>query len=231
MISFIVPVYNAHPYLVRCIESILMQDTNEPIQLIVVDDGSTDDGLSLLQAYARMYPNIEVYAQQHSGQSAARNLGLSHAKGEYIAFVDADDCIKEDWCQTHLNAIKGVDYVQSGYFRERPFLPKNRYQFTSPCMRLYRSQAIAGMRFPEGMIYEDVLFSVELWLRNASCRMIPYAGYGYIENPDSTTSTRRPEAEQQLFKALKEKLTQANIRGKMIILYTIIRLKLHFKRS
>ena len=228
MISFIVPIYNAEQYLHACLDSLLGQTVRD-LQIILVDDGSTDGSLAVAQHYAAQDTRIEIYVQSHAGQSAARNKGLSYVKGDYLAFVDADDTIDANWCTTMLQAIEGVDYVQSGYNDTK--IPCHRYQFTSPCMRLYRNQAIAGMRFPEGMIYEDVLFSVELWLRNASCRMIPYAGYGYIENPDSTTSTRRPKAEQQLFKALKEKLTQANLRGKMIILYTIIRLKLHFKRS
>ena len=230
MISIIVPVYNAQPYLVSCIESMLMQTTDEPIQLIMVDDGSTDDSWSILQAYAQQHAHIEVYQQPHAGQSAARNEGLRHAKGEFIAFVDADDTIQEDWCQTHLEAIPGVDYVQSGYVRESPSLPKHRYQFTSPCMRLYRRQAIEGLRFPEGMIYEDVLFSVDLWLRGASCRMIDYAGYVYRDTPHSTTSSKRPEAQRKLFEALKAKRRQADLRGKMLIDYTLIRLKLHFRK-
>ena len=230
MISIIVPVYNAQPYLVSCIESILTQTTKEPIQLILVDDGSTDESWSLLQAYAQKHANIAVYQQPHAGQSAARNEGLRHAQGEYIAFVDADDTIQADWCQTHMEAIQGLDYVQSGYWREKPCLPKHRYQFTSPCMRLYRRRAIEGLLFPEGMIYEDVLFSVDLWLRDTTCRMIDYAGYVYRDTPHSTTSSKRPEAQAKLFEALQAKRQKANLRGKMLIDYTLIRLKLHFRK-
>jgi hypothetical protein len=95
-------------------------------------------------------------------------------------------------------------------------------------MRLYRREAITAMQFTEGMIYEDVVWSVDLWLRDLRYRRIPYAGYRYTLNPRSTTSQRHPEAEQRLFAALKQRVPQASGRGKLIILYTIIRIKLYF---
>ena len=226
MISIIVPVYNAKPYLKRCVESLLAQ-TARNLQIIFVDDGSTDDGLSVLASVRDA--RVEVYKQNHAGQSAARNMGLMHAKGEFIAFVDADDALAPDWCERHLQVIETVDYVQSGYNNTR--LPWHRYQFTSPCMRLYRREAIEGMRFIEGMIYEDVIWSVDLWIRHLRCRQIPYGGYQYIANPDSTTAQRHPEAEKRVFEELKKRIPKASTRNKMIILYTIIRLKLHFLKS
>lgn len=226
MISIIVPVYNAKPYLKRCVESLLHQ-TARNLQIIIIDDGSTDDGFRVLASFHD--PRIEVYQQAHAGQSAARNSGLKHAKGEYVAFVDADDELASDWCERHLQAIEDVDYVQSGYNDTK--LPCHRYQFTSPCMRLYRREAIEGMQFTEGMIYEDVIWSVDLWMRDLRYRRIRYGGYRYTANPDSTTSVRHPEAEQRVFAELKKHIQGASRRNKMIILYTIIRLKLHFLKS
>ena len=98
-------------------------------------------------------------------------------------------------------------------------------------MRLYRREAIEGMRFIEGMIYEDVIWSVDLWMRHLRCRCIRYGGYQYIANPDSTTAQRHPEAEKRVFEELKKRIPKASTRNKMIILYTIIRLKLHFLKS
>lgn len=233
MISFIVPIYNAEYYLTACIESLLHQ-TERDLQIILVDDGSTDSSLAIAQTFAKQDKRIVVLQQPHAGQSAARNLGLQHIKGEFIAFVDADDTIESNWCERHLKAIDGVDYVQSGYKRvvngevKKPQLPKHRYQFTSPCMRLYRRKAIENILFAEGYIYEDVLFSTDLWISGASCRMINYSGYLYTQNPNSTTSTKHPEAQKKLYQALREKYKTASSRGKWIILLTIFSLKLHF---
>lgn len=233
MISIIVPIYNAERYLEACLDSLLSQSEKE-LQILLVDDGSTDGSLAIAKEYAAKDTRVEVFHQSNAGQSAARNVGLQHAKGEFIAFVDADDKIAENWCERHLEAIEGADYIQSGYQRilngiaGKTQLPKHRYQFTSPCMRLYRREAIQDMRFEEGMIYEDVLWSVDLWLSGARCRIIPYCGYRYTANPHSTTSQRHPEAEKRVFGELKKRLPRASLKGKMIMLYTIIRLKLHF---
>ncbi len=220
MISLVIPIYNTKAYLKNCLDSVLAQ-TERDVQVVLVDDGSTDGSAAIAQAYAKQDKRIEVYRQTHAGQSAARNLGLTYAKGEYIAFVDADDYIDPDWCQRHLDAISGVDYVQSGYTRSgRHLAPATNHQFTSPCMRLYRRQAIEGMRFIEGMIYEDVIWSVDLWRRGSSCRRIRYYGYHYTINPSGTTATRHPQAEQRVFAELKK-------RG-LIGWYTFLRLKIHF---
>ncbi len=220
MISLVIPIYNTKAYLKDCLDSVLAQ-TLPDLQIILVDDGSTDGSAAIAQEYAKQDKRIEVYRQTHAGQSAARNLGLSHAQGDYIAFVDADDTLAPDWCAKHLAAIEGVDYVQSGYTRSgRHLAPATNHQFTSPCMRLYRRQAIDGMRFIEGMIYEDVIWSVDLWRRGSSCRRIRYYGYHYTINPSGTTATRHPQAEQRVFAELKK-------RG-LIGWYTFLRLKIHF---
>lgn len=231
MTSIIIPIYNAAPYLPTCVDRILAQ-TEQDFELILVDDGSTDDSWKLAQHYAQQDRHIIALQQAHSGQSAARNMGLQQAKGQFIAFVDADDSIAPDWLEQHLSAIEGVDYVQSGYTRQNTHqLPRTHYQFTSPCMRLYRREAIEGLRFPEGMIYEDVVWSVDLWLRGATCRIIHYTGYHYTVTPNSTTSHPHPEAQQKVIRILKERFNSASLKGKCIVLYTIIRLKLHFLKS
>ena len=211
----------------------VVTDGKGKLQIILVDDGSTDGSLQIAQEWAAREPRILLLTQPHAGQSVARNLGLSHAEGEYIAFVDADDTLEPDWCEQHLRVIDGVDYVQSGYTRvSKSHSPITNHQFTSPCMRLYRREAIRGMQFVEGMIYEDVVWSVDLWMRGLRCRRIPYCGYHYTLNPTSTTSRRHPEAEKRLFHELKKRLSTNDKRlttnDRLIILYTLIRLKLHF---
>ena len=250
MISIIIPIYNAEPFLSACLDSIIAQITNEPLQIIMVDDSSSDNSPAIEAAYAKRYAEdplrqVMVLSQLHAGQAVARNLGIEHAKGEYIAFVDADDRLAPDWCERHLKILrKGkVDYVQSGYRRTREVSekgwsvgrrhwPRNRYQYTSPCLRVYRRELFADgkLRFPEGMIYEDVLFSIDLWLSNAKCSMIRYAGYLYTRNPESTTSRPHPKAQQWVLHLLHLKMHGQTLKNRLIIFYTILRMEGHFIR-
>lgn len=95
MISIIVPVYNAEKYIRKCMESICHQ-TYTDLEIIVVDDGSTDGSLAILQEYARQDERVRVFMQENSGQGVARNKGIEQARGEYLSFVDSDDWLEPD---------------------------------------------------------------------------------------------------------------------------------------
>ena len=246
MISIIVPVYNAALFLTDCVDSLLGQTTIEPLEIILIDDGSTDNSLSIAQAYAKKHAEdprrkVILLTQQHSGQSIARNLGMQKATGEYIAFVDSDDRLAPDWCDRHLKAIKNVDYVQSGYRRTSEGqtnsgwhvgirrLPIHQYSYTSPCMRLYRRSALKDIRFEGGMIYEDVLFSTDLWLTNPKYKRINYAGYLYTKNPSSTTAVPHPDAQKRVLEELENRFANATTwKAKCILWLTMTRLRIHF---
>ena len=88
-ISIIVPVYNKERYIGRCIKSLLYQTLKE-IEIIVVDDGSTDDSLLIVEKISKQFDNIKIIKQKNSGCSSARNKGIELARGEYIGFVDPD---------------------------------------------------------------------------------------------------------------------------------------------
>ena len=240
-ISVIVPVYNTASYLSRCIESLVNQ-TYSDLQIILIDDGSTDNSGAIADEWQAIDSRIEVYHQSNRGQSAARNVGLQHAKGEYIAFVDSDDYIDSNYFSTMLQAADDTtDCVQTGYRRVKQdgeyikaYHPQHFYQYTSPCMRLYRRGFIEchHLRFPEGMIYEDVVFSIDLWLAHPTYKIIPYCGYNYTLNTSSTTSRKCPEAEKELYCQLKQRWqTAASFTDQLLITYTIIRLKIHFWKS
>ena len=240
-VSIIVPVYNTASYLSRCIESLVNQ-TYSDLQIILIDDGSTDESGAIADEWQTKDPRIEVYHQQNQGQSVARNVGLQHTRGEYIAFVDSDDYIDSNYFSTMLQAADDTtDCVQTGYRRVKQngemiktYRPKHFYQYTSPCMRLYRRAFMDQhqLRFPEGMIYEDVVFSIDLWLAHPMYKMIPYCGYNYTLNTTSTTSSKRPEAEKELYRQLKKRLRNAtSLTDRLLLTYTIIRLKIHFLKS
>ena len=92
-VSVIIPVYNVEKYLRKCLESVVNQ-TLKDIEIICVNDGSTDSSALILDEYARNDNRIKVYTQENQGQGAARNMALELAQGDYIAFVDSDDWLE-----------------------------------------------------------------------------------------------------------------------------------------
>lgn len=118
-LSFIIPAYNAEAYLKECLESILHQDLSyDEYEIICVNDGSTDRSLGLLKEYEKAYDNIRVIDQENSGVSAARNIGLDTASGEYVWFVDADDFIGRNVLNMLKTILSGslIDVAQLGAY-------------------------------------------------------------------------------------------------------------------
>lgn len=109
LISVIVPVYKVEDYIRECIESICKQSYNN-LEIILVDDGSPDNSGKICDKYARMNNNIMVIHKNNEGVSAARKVGLLHASGKYVAFVDSDDYIEEDYFE---RLVKGIERYQS----------------------------------------------------------------------------------------------------------------------
>ncbi len=234
LISVIVPIYNVEKYLNECLLSIQNQ-TYPHLQVILIDDGSTDQSASIAQQFVEKDTRFQLLRQANAGQSAARNRGIALATGQYISFIDADDYIAPDFYETLLPYTQHAQVVQIGYTTItadgtilRARLPHHKYQFTSASMRLYPTEYLAQhhLLFEEGYIYEDVLFSIDLWLQQPTIAQINYTGYYYRTNPTSTTSTKRDT--RPLFRLLSQRQKAANIRGKIIILYTYLRLKAHY---
>lgn len=118
IISFIIPAYNAGKYLSRCLDSVLAQDLST--QIIVVNDGSTDNTHSICQDYSLKYKNIEYINLVHNrGVSFARNEGIKSARGKFIFFVDADDYIEENCCKKLLDKVSNQDLVVFGKIYDR----------------------------------------------------------------------------------------------------------------
>lgn len=119
-ITVIVPVYNAGPHLPRCVESILSQ-TCQDLQVILIDDGSTDGSGRLCDRYAQLDGRVEVCHTENKGPVAARKLGLQRSMGEHVGFVDADDYVEPDMFELLRNEIgdSGADFVHMGYIREQ----------------------------------------------------------------------------------------------------------------
>lgn len=239
IVSVIVPIYNVEKYLQRCIESLIHQ-TYYALQIILVNDGSTDNSLAIAEQFAALDKRIEIYSQSNLGQAAARNNGLRYATGEWISFVDADDFVETDCYAQLMRKVIEQDVIHFGFRRitqdneikyER--VPKYHYRYTTPWSRLFRRQWLMdnAIVFPTGMYYEDIIFTMDIWLKRPRQIIIPYVGYNYVLNPTSTTSISHIPDKKRLYDILQKKLFQAtSIKQKCIILYTIIRLKLHFMR-
>lgn len=108
LLSLVLPVYNVADYLPRCLDSLLAQTV--PVdQIVIVDDGSSDDSPEILWHYAERCDRIEVVRQTNAGVSVARNVGLAHARGQYVAFVDPDDFVAPDLFENLLSMAQGLD--------------------------------------------------------------------------------------------------------------------------
>ncbi len=196
LISIIVPVYNVRNYLRRCIDSIVRQ-TYTDIEILIIDDGSDDGSGQICDDYQKEDKRIKVFHVKNRGASAARNLGLDNARGEFIGFVDSDDYIKEDMYASLYNYMrKEIDIVCCGtalLFPDRmcrrtelygkaanPVSYSNREALKELLLvkdlsfslwnKLYRRELFQNIRFPEGKICEDypVIYAVVKRCRNVT---------------------------------------------------------------
>ncbi|MDD3413822.1 MAG: glycosyltransferase family 2 protein [Lachnospiraceae bacterium] len=156
MISVIVPIYNVAPYLKKCLDSILYQTYRE-LEIILVDDGSTDGSSNICDEYQKKDERIIVVHQPNGGPSVSRNAGLDIAKGDFIAFVDSDDWIHKDYFKSLIRytQVKGIniDIVQCGVIKT------NKEQISDSAKieaggRIYNGHSATGMLYePGGLVY------------------------------------------------------------------------------
>lgn len=165
-ISFIVPVYNTEKYLRKCLDSLVNQ-TRKDFEIIVVNDGSTDDSQLIIEEYKRNYPEIRSFVKQNGGLSDARNFGLQYAVGEYVAFVDSDDYVSKELVEKTIEAAKDQDsdIVCFRIFQVSNGLPKpqqNRYfdTLSGQCVTVKRNpkSLIAAKPYAWNKIFRRSLF-------------------------------------------------------------------------
>ena len=215
LISVIIPVYNVEPYLEKCLDSVINQ-TYHNLEIIIVDDGSTDHCPAICDKYAGKDQRIIVIHQENGGLSSARNAGLNIAKGEYIAFVDSDDWLELDIYQVLIHAAGNTDadmIVCDAYYckygtnqrvtsscnsRVITIIEDNNDIFfhilnPTPTIRfevwnkLFRRFVIADTRFKIGQRYEDIYFDRVVFSRVNKCVFVDAALYNYLtERPGST---------------------------------------------
>ena len=217
LISVIIPVYNAEPFLPACLDSVLSQDYSS-FEILVIDDGSTDNSAAIIDRYAAREPRIVALHQSNAGVSAARNRGLAEARGEYIAFVDADDRVTSSYL-SHLLSVQadlmiagisllyessgrteshGFEHTRSAHTdRERGmiFADAEIHDTTKgPCNKLFRREIIEQhhLRFDPRYSYgEDHLFVLEFVKHCHSIAQIAHTDYLYIHRPTAASLTHR----------------------------------------
>ena len=150
-ISVIIPVYNAEKYLYRCIDSVLAQ-TYQDFELLLIDDGSKDSSGAICDEYAAKDARVRVFHKENGGVSSARNVGLDHARGEWITFVDADDWISMDWLKemmTHSDSdLVIADFVVEGEGQWNEILPVGQWQGKELSGIIERDVALARFTAP-----------------------------------------------------------------------------------
>ena len=194
LVSIIIPIYNVELYLSCCIESVIKQ-TYKNIQIILVNDGSTDNCLEICNKYMALDSRVEIINQENKGLSAARNSGLANAKGEYVYFLDSDDFIADNAIkelykmakENNLEAVllDGYSIDESGNCYESEYCHKFNYKienegkylfakmtnnsdYRPPVQFLFiRKDCLMnyGLSFYEGILHEDELFTFLLFMK------------------------------------------------------------------
>ena len=116
-VSIIVPIYNAGKFLEKCLDTLVNQ-TLKDIEIILIDDGSTDDSLNVIKNYAKKYNNIKYTSKENEGQAIARNIGIQMSSGEFITFIDSDDYIEENYIEKMILNTDESTLTMCGYFIE-----------------------------------------------------------------------------------------------------------------
>ena len=192
LVSIIIPVYNVQNELKLCLDSVISQ-TYRNIEIIIIDDGSTDKSAKICDDYKKIDNRIMVIHKLNGGLSDARNIGLEHASGEYVYFLDSDDLIKNDTIELLINVCKkynaeiGISWFVPFYSNlelekllpsfgnkeieimnkkeaiEKMILPGN-YDH-SGCGKLYKRNLWTDITFPKGKLYEDLYTTYDLFYK------------------------------------------------------------------
>lgn len=218
--TIIIPVYNTDKYLKQCLDSVVNQ-TYKNIEIIVINDASTDYSYTILKHYVKEHKNIKLINNYiNLGVSTSRNLGLNAANGDYVYFLDSDDYIELETIKkmVNLSLIYEVPLIE-GTLSNRKFhllakptpvkeetvyddiTKKNSIKNHSGyvCNKLYNHRKIEDLRFPEQLIYEDIAFSYPCLFNCERSVLTNKAFYFYRKNPQSITHKNRFVPNEKIF--------------------------------
>lgn len=227
MISIIVPIYNVEKYLRKCVDSLIRQ-TNTDIEIILVDDGSTDSSGNICDELSTIDARIKVIHKKNGGLSSARNAGIDVAKGDYLAFVDSDDFVELDMYAVLLEGIKKsgknisccgrmVDIF--GQYSNIEFVIDSPRTFTkdeaireilylenidvSACDKLYDKKLFSNVRYPEGKISEDAAVIFEIVQNSNGIYHVGKPYYHYVFRNNSITKSKYSEKKHDVINNLE----------------------------
>ena len=205
MISFIIPAYNAANTIKRAIDSILNQTAEIKYEIVIVDDGSTDDTKYAIEEY-NQYPQIKYFKKENGGISSARNFGLRNAKGDYIIFVDSDDYISatllediDKYIKQECDLIKwnaeivNDEEIQKTVSNNNVIITTGEDAFNKlfgvepllDCLWNYAIKKELVLEFPEGRYHEDFLIMPQIILRAKKIAIMYNKEYYYVQTDES----------------------------------------------
>lgn len=244
LISVIVPVYNIEQYLQRCVESIRLQ-TYEKLEILLVDDGSTDGSNRICDALALRDKRIRVFHKENGGVSSARNLGIEQASGEYICFVDGDDWLDEDYFEKAVWVLKKEhpillinNYVKDdgeGHifckFSPSPFLHfyasdaffemvKGIHFGWEPVASFYEANACKKVKFDSNIVFgEDLLFRFQFTQVNEGIYIYQYLPkYHYYKRADSAVNSYPIYKKVDDLKVIEQVMSATNKKTRQLLL-------------
>ncbi len=225
-VSVIVPVYNVRPYIEQALDSLAGQ-THGALEILLVDDGSTDGSGEVCERYGAADPRIRVIHQPNRGLSAARNTGLDAMTGDFVAFLDPDDAFHPEMIGRLLQELEdpevdiaacGVGILEGrdvnpppvpgrwGRARAMEHLLRGTAVGIVVWNKLYRARLFDGLRFPEGRVYEDVATTYRLLDRCRAVAVIPDKLALHRRRPGSISQTVTPASLRDLYTAHQERL-------------------------
>lgn len=237
-ISVIIPVYNVGELLRKSVGSV-MDQIGEDTEIIIVDDGSTDDSGRICDEYLNIR-NVSVIHKTNGGLSSARNAGIDHAYGDYLLFLDSDDYLLPgsiDLLSTLLNQAGECDFIQFRYeevsdysnkstagiasdfveIRDRRQMFERKFALggigASACTKLISRDVFRSLRFKEGIIHEDEQFTIHLIDRAQRALYISNALYMYVQRPGSIITSGFSQKRLDIIAVLEEQMSVLSADG------------------
>lgn len=210
IVSVIIPVYNVEEFLPRCLDSIIY-NTFQDLEIICIDDGSTDGSLEILNNYREKDKRIKVYSKSNEGLSSARNEGIRHSTGDWVAFVDSDDWLHKEYFSTLLTIQNSKNYdIVVGGFQRTVNSNSMDYRISNYSVkeldsvsffssqetkiyvwgRIYRRNLVKDILFDRSEKIEDVTYNMEVALRNPNLKAayVDLKIYAYYMRANSLVS-------------------------------------------